>query len=89
MGGGSSTEVVVEAGGVCVPGFPVLGAPSPWPPALEKKVPGGRHRSVMHDGVWAGSKVAERCRPGWWLPAVGLGPGWGATGVTSERLGEC
>jgi hypothetical protein len=25
VGGGSSTEVVVEAGGVCVPGFPVLG----------------------------------------------------------------
>jgi hypothetical protein len=64
-------------------GFQCLGAPSPWPPDLEKKVRGGRNRQVVGGGVWAAGKVAESRWPGWWLPAFGPGPGGG---VISERL---
>ena len=32
----------------------------------------------MVGGWWVGGEAAERRRPGWWLPAVGPGPGRGS-----------
>jgi hypothetical protein len=47
---------------------------------------GGRNQQAVGGGVWAGGEVAERRRPGWWLPAAGPSPRWGR-GVGEVREG--
>jgi hypothetical protein len=60
---------------VSVMGF--LGSRVPWLLTLEKKVRGGRNQPAVGGVVWVNSNAAERHRPGWWLPKVGLSLGRG------------
>jgi hypothetical protein len=77
-----------EAGGISVPGFPVLGGSISMAAGLRKEgFGGGRNRPALGGGVWAAGKAAESRRPGWWTGGCrrsGQVPGGG---VTSERLG--